>query len=346
MGFIGDIFQGAIHGGVTFNKLTNDGLFVDDMTSLGIILTEGGIDTKGYDKVKQNYINHYENNNYSKVINILNKINDSGIFLNKKEFYNWPREVSFVSNFDNFLEGLDDYSIELLKATIKNTPKLTYNHQDIIWIISEKDPMFILSSLVDRKIEDRGDNIYRDADSKFQKTLKVFENNIDQSITYLRTRYNDKSKGLFAFKEAKVFYYLYKDMNKVISNGFIRFIQSNNSEDDIKYILYLLVNYKNIKSLKGIVKEIVKIHHDNEEVIELLIHYVLSGSTGAVWGPHGMSESYKSKVEIVKYWSDEESDENMIAFIGKFVKEVSSHAEDVFKSEQDRETYNKLKYQK
>jgi len=212
----------------------------------------------------------------------------------------WVYDAWYRPELKELLEGLDEPSTSVVLANLMHLPKLDYHAEEVLSIVSAKDPLCVFQYLLNR-VHLRSENAreFEAIPFEFYK-LRESLSEIQKEAVRLTLDLYREAPDEFRYGGASLLQRIFPEFPKVLESELTALVRE---PDSIDYVLDVLRNYEGESFLYDLLKEII-VNADGDASIENEVTAIVM-ATGVVHGEYGFAAAYENKlVEVSKWFED------------------------------------------
>lgn len=229
--------------------------------------------------------------------------------LTKHDNSNWVYDFWFRQEKIKLFADLSESDCSIILENLLLAKKISYQHEEVLAELAKYYPEAIIYFFCDRMDKDAGGDAF---DEKYEAVPFSFHSNLAQPLSKIPRQAID-----IVFKRSKDDYlYLMFRAGKLLSNIFSdlpqefseKLIELIHQKDDkiLRFVLGVLRNYDGDPRIQYVCKELIKILPTEGSLLNETI--IALQSTGVVSGEFGFAEAYKTKIEQIKPWINDDNE--------------------------------------
>jgi hypothetical protein len=226
----------------------------------------------------------------------------------------YRRETKFL------LSQLDGESVGLVLESLKDIDSISYQAEEILFIVASSHPTLVLGYLFDRlesRNKDRFD--FTAIPHRFDKLQAPLSKVPHEVVRAARQAY-ESDPNLFQYRGASIIRAIFPEFSEDLERSLINHVRSGR-EDEVEFVIDILRAYEGEEFTHEIAQEIVLALPFESNLLGSL--EIALQSTGVVMGEFGFVEAYRQKIDSIRTWPIDSS-EKIAAFVARYIGDLES----------------------
>lgn len=234
----------------------------------------------------------------------------------------WASAIWFSRDFRALVSVMEPSERSEVLATLTSLPELSYQVEDVLYVIAQHNLQEVLDFLVGRLKHARAlDKQKRESDGSGRDQFEPFPYQLtklnellarapDALLAALRGDFDKEVRSMFSYRGARLVKSAFPTFGEPLEGLLLKFVGTN-SEDDIEFVIGVLHTYEGSASILEVCKAIIKTVPERSRIWNEIAAAI--ETTGVVRGEYGMVEAFERKQQEISNWRNDE-DERVRAF--------------------------------
>jgi hypothetical protein len=264
--------------------------------------------------------------------------------LTREKDATWIFDAWFRREVREVLARLDEKSVNLVLQNLRGLARIDYHAEEVLRVIAERKPEAVLAFLCDRIDLERarratGSREFEAIPFEFHKLQEPLSRVPKLAVRRVRDLFTTDSK-MFAFRGARLLRNIFPRFPPDFEAELLELIREG-GEQNYRFVLGILRNYKGELFLHHVCKELVKVLPADSPLLSEVA--IALETTGVVSGDFGMAEAYERKrLEVLEWLTD--PDERVRDFARSYVNDLEHMRDDERKRAEEDIALQKFRY--
>lgn len=215
------------------------------------------------------------------------------------------------------IAAMPEEGITVILDNLFLLPSIDHQAEEVLCQLAETSPEAVLQFFINRISKEKDDGRQDDFEAvpfSFYKLAEPLSKIPETAANVLREQY-DGNYGMFIYRGAKLLKNIFPQFHTDLEKALVQ-IAHRNTKDDLLFVMAILRNYEGQPFIHGVCKELVKILHEDDELLGEV--RVILQSTGVVHGTHSFAEAFVRKISEIEHWLND-ADLKVNAFAEKYI---------------------------
>ena len=239
--------------------------------------------------------------------------------LSKRRNAHWANVSWFSRDIQKLVEAMEPAERDEVLESMEPLPALTYQAEEILFSIGQRDPQALLNHLMVRVRMElacaqhaQQDDSDLDLAVRFEAIPdslhsldKLLSNMPEKLLLAVRMEFKTENVGIFQFSSAaRLIVAVFPAFEQPLQDQLLSYVQRENLADT-EFVVAILRAYSGKDAILPICKEVVKVVPERSDAWSEIAAAI--ETTGVVYGESGVVNAYEAKRDEIAHWMNEEN---------------------------------------
>lgn len=237
--------------------------------------------------------------------------------LAKHDNANWASVIWFSREFKALLSTMEPRERAEVLASLTSLPEIDYQAENVLYEIGKHDLQALIDFLIGRlkharvlakrkhETDDGAQDRFEAIPFQLTKLNELLALAPEALLAAIRVDFDSEDRYMFSYRGARTVKSAFPEFTTTLEEPMLQYVKSGN-DNDIEFVIGILRIYEGSPAILDVCKEIIKAVPEHSRTWNEVAAAI--ESTGVVGGEYGMVEAYKSKLQHVSCWMNEENE--------------------------------------